>query len=250
MDDALQIHDEAGVRTVVIQREARRNALDDATLEALLGAVTGAPAAGAGAIVLTGAGTTAFSAGSDIKELAGQTLAERIAHTDLGHRVADAIEGSPAVAIAAIEGYCLGGGLELALACDLRIVGEGAVLGLPEVQINALPSWGGTFRLARVVGLGRAKDLVLVGRRLDAPTAVAYGLAGELVPAGAALDRARAIARGLVDPDAATAQRAKALLNAGYGAPAAVGRQLELFADSLQLASGAFDESFRSFGAP
>lgn len=246
---AIEIRDEPRVRTVVIDRPARRNALDDATLTALLGAVEGAPRAGAAAVVVTGAGTTAFSAGSDIKELVEQDLAERIAHTELGHRVADAIEQSPAIVIAAIEGYCLGGGLELALACDLRVVGAGAVLALPEVQINALPSWGGTFRLSRLVGLGRAKDLVLVGRRLDAQAAVACGLAGEMVAEGAALDRSLELARQLTSAaDSATTARAKALLNAGYGASAQVGRQLELFADSIQLASGAFDESFRAFG--
>lgn len=237
------------VVSIKINRPDRRNALDDATLESLVAAVEGAGRSSATAIVLSGEGTVSFCAGSDIKELAGQSLPERIAHTELGQRAADCLERSPCVVIAAVEGYCLGGGLELALACDLRIVGAGSQLGLPEVQIDALPSWGGTFRLPRVVGLGRAKEITLFGRRLDAEEAVAWGIASEAVPEGGARGRAVEVAGEL----AAAAQRdtvvrAKRLINAGYGVDGSVGQQLELLADSAQLASGGFEESFSSFG--
>jgi len=251
VSDTLRIARTGKVVTITVNRPARRNALDDATLLALRDAIGAANRDGAAAIVWTGEGTVSFCAGSDIKELAGQTVPERIAHTELGQSVGDAIEDSRAVVIAAIEGYCLGGGLELALACDLRIVGATATMGLPEVQINALPSWGGTFRLGRVVGIARAKEVAIFGRRLDAAEAVAWGLASEQVAEGAALARATEIARALTDvSDAATIARAKGLVNAGFGADSRVGRHLELYADAAQLASPAFEQSFGSFGAP
>ena len=251
MADALRITTAGKVRTITVNRPERRNALDDATLMALRDAIETANRDGAAAIVWTGAGTVSFCAGSDIKELAAQSVPERIAHTALGQAVGDAIEDSAAVVIAAIEGYCLGGGLELALACDLRIVGATATMGLPEVQINALPSWGGTFRLGRVAGLARAKELAIFGRRLDATEAVAWGLASEQVAEGAALARATEVARALTDvSDAATIARAKGLLNAGFGADSRTGRHLELYADAAQLTSPAFEQSFGSFGTP
>jgi enoyl-CoA hydratase len=251
MSDTISVDSAGKVVTITIQRPARRNALDDATLIALRDAFAQANRDGAAAIVWTGEGTVSFCAGSDIKELAGQSVPERVAHTELGQSVGDAIEDSRAVVIAAIEGYCLGGGLELALACDLRIVGATATMGLPEVQINALPSWGGTFRLGRVVGIARAKELAIFGRRLDAAEAVAWGLASEQVAEGAALGRALEIARALTGAsDVATIARAKGLVNAGFGADSRVGRHLELYADAAQLSSGAFEASFKSFGTP
>jgi enoyl-CoA hydratase/carnithine racemase len=249
-DETLKIESDGTVAQITINRPQRRNALDDATLHALVAAIDDANRAGASAIVLSGEGDVSFCAGSDIKELAGQTLPERIAHTDLGQTVGDRLEHSQCVVIAAIEGYCLGGGLELALACDLRIAGEGSTLGLPEVQINALPSWGGTFRLPRVVGIGRAKEITIFGRRLDAAESLAWGLVSQVTPQGGARERALAVAHALTQvAERETVVRAKQLVNGGYGVDGRVGRQLELLADSAQLASGGFDESFKSFGA-
>ena len=250
MTDTLRVEGDATVVSITINRPRRRNALDDATLHALVAALDDAARSGSTAIVLSGEGTVSFCAGSDIKELAGQTLPERIAHTDLGQTAGDRLEQSPCVVIAAIEGYCLGGGLELALACDLRIAGSGSTLGLPEVQIDALPSWGGTYRLPRVVGIGRAKEITLFGRRLDAQEALAWGLVSEVVPQGGARERALEVARGLAGAAAReTVVRAKQLINGGYGVDGSVGRQLELLADSAQLASGGFEQSFKSFGS-
>ena len=249
MSDTLRVEADGPVVSITIDRPRRRNALDDATLRALVDAVDGAERAGVVAIVLAGEGTAAFSAGSDIKELAEQALPERIAHTDLGQEAGDRLEGSACAVIAAIEGWCLGGGLELALACDLRIAGATATLGLPEVQINALPSWGATYRLPRAIGMARAKELALFGRRLSAEEALAWGIVSEVVAEGAARARALEVAHtlaGSARPE--TVERAKRLLNAGGHVDGRIGRQLELLADSAQLASDAFDESFRGFG--
>jgi enoyl-CoA hydratase/carnithine racemase len=245
----LAVDTTAGIHTLTIDRPAQRNPLDDATLEAVVTALQAARATAARAIVLTGAGLLAFSAGSDIKEMAGQTPAERLAHTALGQQVGAAIEAHPAPVIAAIEGYCLGGGLELALACDVRLAGAGAIFGLPELAISALPSWGGTYRLSRTVGLARAKEIALFGRRVDAHEAHAWGLVSEVVEEGGALSRALEMARGFDRIEPATTARLKALLNLGSEAGAALATQLELFADEIQTASPGFDEQARAFGA-
>jgi enoyl-CoA hydratase/carnithine racemase len=150
--------------------------------------------------------------------------------------------------IAAIEGYCLGGGLEMALGCDLRIAGEGSTFGLPEVGVNALPSWGGTYRLARLIGLARAKQVTLFGRRLTAEEALDWGLVAEVVPRGGARARAIEIGQSLADLDRRTFARAKALMTAGYGVHGRVARQMEYLADDAQLSSAAFDEKFGGFG--
>ena len=249
MVESLRVERDGGVVALTIAREARRNALDDATLVALRAALEAAARDGVAAVVLAGAGTKAFSAGSDLKELAAQTHAERLAHTALGQRLADQIEELPCAVIAAIEGYCLGGGLELALACDLRIAGAGAQLGLPEVQASALPSWGGTHRLPRLVGMARAKQVALFGRRLSAEEALDWGLVAEVLPSGQARARALEIGASLAEVDRRTFARAKALLAAGQAAPGRIGNQLEYLADDAQLASDAFDARARGFGS-
>ena len=241
MDDTLLYEVADRVATITINRERQRNALDDATLFKLRDALEDAKRDGIGAIVMRGAGLKAFSAGSDIKEMARQTQKEQIAHTELGQDIADFIERHPAPIIAAIEGYCLGGGLEMSLACDMRIAGAGATLGLPEVRnLSALPSWGGTVRLPRIVGVGRAREVIIFGRMLTAEEALDWGLISRVTPEGgayeAALETARCFAAE-VDPGAAA--MAKRLITFGWGAPTQTARHMEYLADMSQLASGA-----------
>jgi enoyl-CoA hydratase len=246
----LAIEAAAGIHTLTIDRSSQRNALDDATLQEILDALAAARAGAARAIVLTGSGHQAFSAGSDIKEMALQTPEERLDHTALGQRVASAIETHPAPVIAAIDGYCLGGGLEIALACDLRVAGAGAVFGLPELQISALPSWGGTYRLGRVVGIARAKEVAMFGRRLGAEEAREWGLVSEVVEEGGAVRRATELAAGFETIEPRTAARLKRLLNLGPDAGSAVAGQLEMLADEIQTATPGFDEQAAAFTRP
>jgi len=249
--DKLLVEASERVGLLTVNREARRNALDDETLLALRDVLERwSGDDGVSAVVVRGAGTRAFSAGSDLKELAEQSHAERARHTELGQALGDLIETHPCVVIAAIEGYCLGGGLELALACDYRIAGQGAVLGLPEVGLNALPSWGGTVRLPRVVGVGRAREIVLFGRRLDAAEALAWGLLARVVPEGEAASAALAFAREFAaSTDRATVAVAKGLITHGVGAPPRTARHLEYLADLGQLASAALSEGVGRFAA-
>ena len=141
--------DAAGVATLTIDRPDKLNALTVETLEAIEEALAEAEAADARALVLAGAGDDAFVAGADISYMVELSTPEAQAYAELGHRVADAIESFPAPTVAAIDGYAFGGGCELALACDLRVAAESAVLGQTEIDLGIIPGWGGTQRLSR-----------------------------------------------------------------------------------------------------
>jgi enoyl-CoA hydratase/carnithine racemase len=219
-----------------IGRPERRNALDTATIARLRGELAAAAAnADVRAVIVSGGGTAAFCAGQDVKELETLDAPGRLAAHAAGQALMDEIEAHPCLVIAGIEGYCLGGGLELALACDVRVAGAGATFGLPEVGRDLLPTWGGHSRLARVIGLGRAKEVVLLGRRLDADEALRWGLIAEVCGEGAAAERAVALAeQSLEGTSRATVARAKALVAAGATADPATARLLDALAEAAQ----------------
>ena len=185
-----------GISVVTINRPAVLNALNGATL-AELGAVMRELGADGEvrAIVLTGAGEKAFAAGADIKELL--TLAPDAAktHARAGQHVFDTIERLGKPVVAAVNGFALGGGCELAMACTLRLASDAAKFGQPEIKLGLTPGFAGTQRLARLVGKGRALELILGGGMIDAAEAYRIGLANRVVPAQALLDEARALAR-------------------------------------------------------
>jgi enoyl-CoA hydratase/carnithine racemase len=158
------------------------------------------------AVVLTGAGERAFCAGADLKERAGMSEAEVRAFLDQLGRTLRAMERSDCVFIAALNGAALGGGTELALACDLRVAAPTAELGLTEVRLGIIPGGGGTQRLPRLVGPARAKDLILTGRRINAAESLAIGLVHRLAPEGRLLE----VALGLAEQVAANAPLAVA----------------------------------------
>jgi enoyl-CoA hydratase len=163
------------------------------------------------AVVLSGAGGKAFAGGADIAELKERT--HREAFFGINQRLFQKLEDFPRPVIAAIDGYALGGGLELALACDLRVASKGAKVGMPEVSLGIFPGAGGTWRLPRVVGLGHAKELIFTGRILDADEAFAYGLFERLVEADA-LSIARDIAQEIARNSPLAVQVAKVTINA------------------------------------
>jgi len=181
MDDTVRLDVEDAVATLTVDRPDRLNALNRETLEALLDALTEADANDARCLVITGAGGRAFAAGADIDEMAEYTTQEAHAYAELGHAVTRAVEEFPAPAIAAINGYAFGGGLELALACDLRVAAERAVLGQTEIDLGVIPGWGGTQRLPRLVGDEVARRLIYFGDRVDAQDAHELGLVGDVV---------------------------------------------------------------------
>jgi enoyl-CoA hydratase len=188
MEQPIEIERVDTTVTVRLARPRVRNALDNQTLQQLGRALEQAVTSGARALIIEGASGT-FCSGSDLKALAGNDEAYRREHTRLGQAVFSAIEHAPILSIALVEGYCLGGGFELALACDLRLAVAGSTWGFPEVTIGGIPSWGGTQRLPRYVGLARAKQLLLTGQRLKAEEIASWGLLNEVFP-----DRERALA--------------------------------------------------------
>jgi enoyl-CoA hydratase len=188
------------VAVVTIERPEALNALDRETLTELRDRLRAlATDAAVRAVVLTGSGDRAFAAGADIKEMTAMGVLEAHGWGMLGHECGRLLESMPKGTIAAVNGLALGGGCELALACDIRYASEDATFGQPEINLAVIPGWGGTQRLARVVGGGLAKDLILTGRAIDATEAFRIGLVSAVYPRedllGRALETAAALAR-------------------------------------------------------
>jgi enoyl-CoA hydratase/carnithine racemase len=193
----VDVRTEAGVRVLTLRREAKLNALSADLERALAEALAHDEARGAACVVLTGSGR-AFSAGADVDELQ-RTPEAVLEYYEATGGLYEQLAALPQPTLSAIAGYCLGGGLELALATDFRIADETAVFGFPEVGLGILPSSGGTERITRLLGPARAKELILLRERIDARDALAYGLVSEVVPAGEALDRALSLGRRLAE---------------------------------------------------
>ena len=174
---AIDVELDGGVATVTVNRPEALNALDLEHAEALRDRLQEVAADGAvRVVVLTGAGDRAFVAGADIKYMRDLDVLGARRWGDLGQRCASLLETMPKPTIASINGFALGGGCELALACDVRLASSGAKLGQPEVNLGVIPGWGGTQRLARATGLGFAKELVFTGRTVGADEALERGL--------------------------------------------------------------------------
>jgi enoyl-CoA hydratase len=187
------------VATVTVDRPDKLNALNDAVMADLGKAFAAAKADPAvGAVVVTGSGEKAFVAGADIGELATQTVLGGKEKSLRGQAVLDAIERLGKPVIAAVNGYAFGGGLELALACHLRYAATTAKMGLPEVGLGIIPGYGGTQRLPRIVGRGRALEMILSGNPVDAATAERWGLVNGVFEPAELQAKVRAVAAGLL----------------------------------------------------
>jgi enoyl-CoA hydratase len=221
---------------VTIAREQRRNAVDGPTAAALHAAYERfEDEDDARVLVLTGAGELAFCAGADLKAIESFADRLRLAGGPMGFTRLTPSKPT----IAAISGFCLAGGLELALWCDLRIATESAVLGYPERRWGVPLIDGGTQRLPRIIGLGRALDLILTGRLVEAREALAIGLVTEVVAAGAHVERALALARGLAGFPQRTMLADRRAAIEGLGMPLAAGLDLEAQAGPEVFADGA-----------
>ena len=227
--DALVVRksEEDGVE-ILILRHPPVNALSTALLAELGGAVDaiGADRA-ARAVVITGDGQY-FSAGADLKELATLDLARAPEVARSGQQLFRRIAELPVPVVAAVNGLALGGGLELALACDLRIAGESAKLGAPEVNYGLMPAYGGTQRLPRAVGLAKAKELIFTGAMIPATEALRVGLVNKVVPAGQELRAARDLAHTIGQRAPKAVRAAKRAIVVGAERPLADGFELEL----------------------
>jgi enoyl-CoA hydratase len=223
---SVEVARDAGVATVTIDRQDALNALDVATLTELRDRLAElAEDGGVRVVVLTGAGEKAFAAGADIKYMSGLEPEQAKGWGALGHEAGRLLEAMPKPTIAAVNGFALGGGCELALACDLRYASSRAKLGQPEINLGIVPGWGGTQRLARICGVGVAKELVYTGRTIDAEEALRIGLVNAI--ADPVLDRALSVARELASKSPVALGLAKRLCNLTLGVDHAGGLETE-----------------------
>jgi enoyl-CoA hydratase/carnithine racemase len=209
---------------VVTLNNPKVNALSQALLADLYEAAVGLTETPPGAVIVTG-GERLFAAGADISEFGGPEEAKAI--TASFHRALDAVAAIPRFVIAAVSGYALGGGCELALACDYRIVSERGVFGQPEVLLGIIPGGGGTQRLPRVVGRSRAKEMMVTGRQVKAEEALRIGLADEVVAPEALHDRALELAAALASGAVQAQAMVKRAVDEGMDADLAAGLALE-----------------------
>ena len=199
------------------------------------------------AVILTGAGEKAFVAGADINELAqcnaltGKTTAEK------GQRIFLAIERFPKPVIAAVNGFALGGGCELALACHIRIASENAKLGLPEVTLGIIPGYGGTQRMARLLGKGKALELILTGDRIDAAEAERIGLVNKVVPADQLMSTCEELARKIMSRGPLAVTAAIEAVMSGSEMPFEEGQFLEAALFGLLCATEDTKEGMQAF---
>jgi methylglutaconyl-CoA hydratase len=250
-DFPVRVEQRGAVAVWTLDRPDRMNALSRDTLLAL-GKLSREAATNASvrAVVLTGAGDRAFCAGADLKERRSMTDDEVRSLLDLYRSELGPLDRLPKPVVAAINGVALGGGLELALACDLRVASAGAVLGLPETSIAIIPGAGGTQRLPRIVGEGRAKEMILLARRLSAAEALAWGLVNRVTPSGAsvvddAIEWIRPIAEGAPLAQAAALEA----LDRGRDASLETGLLLEKVSYDKTLASEDRREALAAFAA-
>jgi len=205
---------EGGVAVLTVNRPDALNAFDVDTLTALRDHLRElAEDSEARVVVVTGAGERAFAAGADIKYMSGLDVHGAKEWGGLGQKVGQLLEMAPKAAIAAVNGFALGGGCELALACDLRYAATTAKLGQPEVNLGIFPGWGGTQRLARVCGLGVAKDLILTGRVVDADEALRIGLVNDVFEPGELMEKTLEVARTIASKGPLAVAAAKVAVN-------------------------------------
>ena len=198
-------------------------------------------------VILTGSGEKAFVAGADINELAQMTPITGKAVAERGQRVFRSIERFPKPVIAAINGFALGGGCELALACHIRIASERAQLGLPEVTLGIIPGYGGTQRMARLLGKGKALELILTGDRVDAMEAERIGLVNKVVPADQLMSTAEAMGRTIAKRGPLAVRAAIEAVMSGSEMPMEEGQFLEATLFGLLASSEDMKEGMSAF---
>ncbi|HHY44222.1 MAG TPA: crotonase [Firmicutes bacterium] len=225
------IEDRVGI--ITINRPRQLNALNREVLESLRAVLEESRSnASLRALIITGSGPKAFVAGADIGEMVAMNGGEAFSFSEFGQNVFDAVERHPKPVIAAVNGYALGGGCELALACDIRIAAENARFGQPEVGLGIIPGFGGTQRLSRLVGKAAAMDMILSARTVGAEEALRMGLVSRVVPEGAALKEALAVAAEIGRKSPYAVSQAKRAVREGLLATFddGLGLERELFA--------------------
>lgn len=198
-------------------------------------------------IILTGRGDKAFAAGTDIKEMENLSPYQARLFAQKARKAVDKIENVKKPVVGAINGFALGGGFELALACDLRIASERAKLGQPEINLGLIPGSGGTQRLPRLIGSARAKEMIFSGKTIDAKTAYEYGLVNAVVPHETLMDEARKMAQRIAEKSGIILSFAKSALNAGRNMDMAPALDFEIECFAQCFATQDRKEGFNAF---
>lgn len=201
------------VAVLTIDRQEKLNAIDPAVVEQIGQSLLELEHERPRAIIVTGAGEKSFVAGADIGVMSRMSPIEAKRFAEVSNAAMALLDRSPVPTIAAVNGFALGGGCEIALSCDIRIAAENALFGFPEVSLGILPGLGGTQRLPRLIGPALAKELIFTGRRFDAAEALRMGLVNRVVPRGEALNTAREVAAQIAANGPVAVQHAKAATN-------------------------------------
>ncbi|MBU1206442.1 MAG: enoyl-CoA hydratase/isomerase family protein [Proteobacteria bacterium] len=239
---------EEGIAVVTIDNQPALNALNQPTLaqldqifEALAGDLE------VKSVIITGGGEKSFVAGADISEfnqVKGDSTAAFMAR---GQRIFDKIEAFDRPVIAAINGFALGGGNELAMCCDIRIAAENAIFGQPEVSLGIIPGYGGTQRLPRLIGAGKAKEIIFADERINAQEALRIGLVQKVVPKGQAVEEAKKLLKKINNKGPVAIKMAKKAINEGLAMSLRGGLDLEAQCQSVCFATEDKDEGARAF---
>jgi enoyl-CoA hydratase len=247
--ESLLVEQSEHVVVLTINRPEKLNSLNSALIRELTAAVRGLSEAlpPPRCAILTGAGDKAFVAGADIGEMSTMSVAQAKTFSDAGHALCAAIEQAPFPFIAAVNGFALGGGCELALSCDFIYASERAKFGQPEVNLGLMPGFGGTQRLVRRVGLGLARELVYTGEAISAERALSIGLVNEVLPRQALLERARETAAKIAARAPLAIAASKRVILRGSDADLNAANELEATAFSSLFASADQREGTRAF---
>jgi len=247
-DELVLVKKEGDIAIVTINRPKAYNALNTELVTALGKAFRElANDDTVRCVILTGAGDKSFVAGADIKEMVEMTPVQARAFMKKGHRTMNKIQYLEKPVIAAINGFCLGGGLEVAMACDIRYAADTAKLGLPEVGLGIHPGFGGTQRLARLIGQGKASEMVFSADQIDANEAYRIGLVQKVVPAANLMEQVMALAKKIASKGPIAVRLAKAALNAGLSSDFKTGLNYEVETVTQTFATEDLREGMKAF---
>jgi enoyl-CoA hydratase len=226
---SFEVKDHTGILS--ISRPEALNALNRDVIAEIRQTLAEAAAGNLRCLIITGAGEKAFVAGADIGEMAPLAPEEAKDFSRAGNEMMDAIEDFPAPVIAAVNGYALGGGFELALACDIRLAAENAVFSFPEAGIGIIPGYGGVKRIVSLIGTGRAKELLFTARRVTAAEALSLGIVNHVYPAGELMAKALALAAQIAAnaPRAVQGEKRLANMHTGLTAPEYTDKETVIF---------------------
>ena len=239
---------DAPLAVITVNRPKRLNALNAQTVGELIAAATrAAEDASVRVLILTGAGDKAFVAGADITEMSEMTSLQALRFAEAGHRLGELLEAMEKPVIAAINGYALGGGCEVAMACDFALASEKANIGQPEVNLGIIPGFGGTQRLARRVGAMRAMEMILTGDMVDAAKARELGLVLEVLPADKLMEHVLGVARKIAGKGAVCVAQAKRAVLASADTDLKTGNELERQAFAVLFGTEDAREGMKAF---